>query len=186
MLPQAKRYTYEEFLAIDKNCEDTLEFIDGEIFNQASPSTAHQTISVNLTVELGSYFKGKTCRVFHAPYDVILKNDKEENPSKVIPDIAVICHKEGINDKNYIGVPTLIIEILSPSNEAHDLITKMNLYQRFGVKEYWIINPKIRALQIYHLNEVGMYEQFGIYKNAEQVSSAVFADLRFNLEDIFI
>ena len=107
------------------------------------PSTLHQRISVNFTAEFRNYFKNKQCELFHALFDVKLKNDKEEYINKVIPDITVICDKHGLNDKNYIGVPTLIIEILSPSNQSHNLITKMNLYQRFGVKEYWIVNANL-------------------------------------------
>jgi Uma2 family endonuclease len=185
MLPKEKTMTYEEFLDLDNNIDDYLEFIDGAVYNQASPSTLHQRISVNLTAEFRNFFRKRSCDIFHAPFDIKLKNDKEEYQSKVIPDISVICDKEGLNDKNYVGVPTLIVEILSPSNQAHDLVTKMNLYQRFGVKEYWIINPSFNSIQIYALNEEGLYEQVGIYKNDEVASSKVFGDLEVDLRDIF-
>lgn len=185
MLPQSRRYTYEEFLGIDKNSEAALEYIDGEIYNQASPSTIHQTVSINLAVEFKTYFKNKSCKVFHAPYDVILKNNEEQNVSKVIPDLSIICNTTGLNEKNYVGVPTLIVEILSPSNQAHDLITKMNLYQKFGVKEYWIVNPKLQFVQIYALNNEGMYEQAGAYKGEDIIESAIFKDLKINLKGIF-
>lgn len=185
MLVNPNKITFEDFLSVEEKSEDYLEFIDGYIYSQASPSTSHQRISVNFTAEFRNYFKRKQCEVFHAPFDVKLKNSKEENISKVIPDIAVICDKTGLNDKNYIGVPTLIVEILSPSNQSHDFITKINLYQRFGVKEYWIVNPKLKSIQIYSLNEEGFYEQFGIYKNQEVAYSSVFEDLELNLKDIF-
>jgi Uma2 family endonuclease len=185
MLPISKKITFEEFLEIDKNDDEILEYIDGIVYNQASPSTIHQRISVNFTAEFRNYFKNKQCELFHAPFDVQLKNEKEEYDSKVIPDITLICDKSGLNDKNYIGVPTLIVEILSPSNQSHDLITKMNLYQRFGVKEYWIVNPKLNSIQIYGLNEDGSYEQVGVYKNNEVASSGIFSDLNVNLDDIF-
>lgn len=185
MLPIYKKITFEEFLEIDKNNEEILEYIDGIVYNQASPSTMHQKISVNITAEFRNYFKRKQCELFHAPFDVQLKNEKEEHTSKVIPDITVICDKSGLNDKNYIGIPTLIVEILSPSNQSHDLITKMNLYQRFGVKEYWIVNPKLNSIQIYGLNEEGLYEQVGVYKNSDLASSSIFRDLEINLVDIF-
>ena len=185
MLLNTNNITYEEFLEIDKNSEEYLEYIDRQIYNQASPSTIHQRISVNFTAEFRNYFKNKQCELFHAPFDVKLKNNKEEYINKVIPDITVICDNHGLNDKNYIGVPTLIIEILSPSNQSHDLITKMNLYQRFGVKEYWIVNPKLFSIQIYALNDEALYEQVGVYKNNEVAFSSVFSDLSVNLDDIF-
>lgn len=185
MVPQSKKITYEEFLQIDSNTEEYLEYVDGQVYNQASPSTIHQRVSVNFTAELRNYFRNKECELFHAPFDIQLKNENEEYPNKVIPDITVICDKNGLNDKNYVGVPTLIIEILSPSNQAHDLITKMNLYQRFGVKEYWIVNPKLGSIQIYALGEDRLYEQVGVYKNNEAAVSTTFANLKVNLSDIF-
>jgi Uma2 family endonuclease len=175
----------EEFLEIDKISDEYLEYIDGQIYYQASPFTIHQRISVNFTAEFRSYFKAKQCEILHAPFDVRLKNEKEENQNKVIPDITVICDKSGLNDKNYIGVPSLIVEILSPSNQSHDLITKMNLYQRFGVKEYWIVNPKLNSIQIYALDNEGLYEQVGVYKDKDTAKSSVFPDLRVSLEEIF-
>lgn len=185
MLPKESKLSYKEFLDIEKESDECLEYIDGQVFNQASPSTMHQKISVNFTAEFKYFFKSKQCDIFHAPFDVILKNDKEEYINKVIPDISVICDKTGLNEKNYVGVPTLIVEILSPSNQSHDLITKMNLYQRFGVKEYWIVNPKFNSIQVYALNIEGLYEQVGVYKNKEVAESSIFNDLKINLEEIF-
>jgi Uma2 family endonuclease len=185
MLPESKNITYEEFVTIDKNCDDLLEYIDGFVYNQASPSKIHQIAALNLATEFNIFFKNKKCKPFIGPFDIILKNEKEEYPRKVIPDISVICDKTGLNDNNYIGVPTLIVEVLSPSNEAHDLVTKMNLYQRFGVKEYWIVNPKIKSVSVYKLNENGCYEQFGVYKNGEQFESAITEGLKINLNTIF-
>lgn len=185
MLPKLNRMSFEEFLKIDENSDEYLEYIDGLIFNQASPSTLHQKVSVNFTAEFRNYFKHTQCEIFHAPFDVKLKNENEEYQNKVIPDLTVICDKSGLNEKNYAGVPSLIVEILSPSNQAHDLITKMNLYQRFGVKEYWIVNPKLYSVQIYALNNDNLYEQVGIYKNNEIAVSNIFTDLKIKLEDIF-
>lgn len=187
MLPKPNKITYEEFLELEKNSSEfeLLEYIDGQVYYKASPSTAHQRISVNLTAELRNYFKKTECELFHAPFDIKLRNETEEYPHKVIPDLSVICDKMGLNDKNYVGVPTLIIEILSKSNQSYDLITKMNLYQRFGVKEYWIVNPELNSLQIYALNNDGLYEQVGVYKNSETASSFIFEDLKVNLRNIF-
>lgn len=185
MLPEKKKISFEEFIEMDKTSDEYLEYIDGQIYNQASPSTLHQRISVNFTAEFRNYFKNRQCEIFHAPFDVKLKNEKEEYLSKVIPDITVVCDKRGLNEKNYVGIPNLIVEILSPSNQSHDLITKMNLYQRFGVKEYWIVNPKLKSIQIYALNDEELYEQVGVYKNNEIAESNIFNDLRINLDDIF-
>lgn len=185
MLLKLSHISYKEFLELDNSSDEYYEFIDGKVYNQASPSTMHQRISVNFTGIFRDFFKNKNCEIFHAPFDIQLKKENEKLENKVIPDIAVICDKSGLNDKNYIGVPTLIIEILSPSNQAQDLITKMNLYQNYGVQEYWIVNPKLFSVQIYTLNKEGSYEQSGVYKNKEIAKSSIFPDLKVNLEEIF-
>ena len=179
--------TYDEFIKIDENSKDkNLEYIDGVIYAQASPSRIHQIVSLNLGTELNIFFKNKDCVPFIAPFDIVLKNEHEEYPRKVIPDISIICDKEGLNDANYVGVPALIVEILSKSNQSNDLITKMNLYQKFGVKEYWIVNPNIKTISIYILNGENLYEQFAIYKNDEEITSYIFKDLNIKLENIFV
>ncbi|EQB88402.1 hypothetical protein M918_04470 [Clostridium sp. BL8] len=185
MLAEKKHITYEEFLNLDNSIEELLEYIDGVVYYQASPSRIHQVVAINIATEFNMFFKNSACKPYIAPFDIILKNEKETYPRKVIPDISVICDTTGLNDQNYVGVPNLIVEILSPSNEAHDLITKMNLYQNFGVKEYWIVNPKIRTISIYKLNENGLYEQFAVYKNEEVLEAATFAELKLGLKDIF-
>jgi Uncharacterized protein conserved in cyanobacteria len=185
LLPQVKYITYEEFKDIDERTDELLEYIDGRIYYQASPSQVHQTVALNLATEFNIFFKNKPCKPFIAPFDIILKHEKEEYTRKVIPDISIICDKTGLNSLNYAGVPTLIVEILSPSNESHDLVTKMNLYQKFKVKEYWIVNPKIKTISIYKINDDGLYEQFGVYKNKEKFKSAIFEELNIDLGEIF-
>ncbi|MCX8002452.1 MAG: Uma2 family endonuclease, partial [Anoxybacillus mongoliensis] len=85
----------------------------------------------------------------------------------------------------YVGVPTLIVEILSRSNQAHDLVTKFNLYMEYGVKEYWIVNPMKQAVTVYALNEDGLYEQADIKVSIGIVQSVYFSDLFVDLEEIF-
>lgn len=185
MLPKIKKITYKEFLEIDKNSSEYLEYIDGQVFNQASPSITHQRISRKLSTKLDLYFQGKKCEPFTAPIDIKLKNENEEHSQKVIPDLVVICDKEGLNNNFYLGVPTLVIEIVSPSNSHHDYIRKLNLYERFGVKEYWIVDPRFKSIQINFLSNEGYYEITGIYKGNEEAKSNLFENLSVNLKDIF-
>lgn len=185
MLPELKKITYEEFLHIDKKSDDYLEYINGEVFNQASPSIKHQRVSRKLSTKFDIYFEGKGCEPFTAPIDVVLKNERENDIQKVIPDLVVICDKEGLKGSFYEGIPTLIVEIVSPSNSRHDYIRKLNLYERFGVKEYWIIDPRFNSVQINALNSDGNYEIIGIYKGDEAVHSSIFKDLSIDLKEIF-
>lgn len=183
MLPDKKLISYEEFEKID-NEDENLEFINGLVYMQAAPSVAHQTIVTNLSTEFGIYFRGKECSHFVSPFDVIFKNKDQKN--KVQPDLTVICDKSGLNENNYVGTPTLVVEVLSPSTTSKDYIEKMNLYMKFGVKEYWIISPKSKTVEIFPLSENGTYSEPIIYSKDDVVTSKIFKDFSFNLKTLFI
>ncbi|WP_055666477.1 Uma2 family endonuclease [Desnuesiella massiliensis] len=185
MLPQEKKIPFEEFLKMDGENDDLMEYIEDQVYLQASPSIIHQEISGNLFYALKNYFKEKSCRVFHAPIDIILKKNDEQNKNKVIPDIVVICNDSGFNDNNYVGIPDLIIEIVSPSNARHDYITKLNLYEKFKVPEYWIVSPKNHTIQVFTLNEEGYYNEPIFYFGKDAIKSNLFKDLSIELKDIF-
>lgn len=183
MIPKEKEITYDEFLQIDKSSNDNLEFIDGKIYLLSAPSVAHQTVVTNLSTEFGIYFKGKKCRHFVAPFDVVLRD--EEKIHKVQPDLTVICDKKGLGEKNYTGVPTLVVEVLSSSTASNDFIKKMGLYMKVGVMEYWIISPKNSTVEVFLLKENGTYSEPTIYSKDDTVKSNVFEDLEIKLNDIF-
>ncbi|MBE6067090.1 MAG: Uma2 family endonuclease [Clostridium lundense] len=185
MLSQENKISFEEFLAIESKSDKFMEFIDGEVYLQASPSTAHQRISRKLSTMFDIYFSNKECEPFVAPYDIILRNDKEKLKNKVIPDLTVICDKSGLNESNYTGVPALIVEILSPSTAWVDISKKLELYQRFGVLEYWIISPKNCNVQIFNLNEAGFYGEPTVYYKDDMCKSSIFNDLNVSLREIF-
>ena len=90
--------------------------------------------------------KGK-CEVYTAPFDVKLSES-----TVVIPDISVICDSSKLTDKGCSGAPDWIIEIVS-SNAIHDYLVKLNLYQAYGVREYWIVDPKKQSVTVYHFDE---------------------------------
>ena len=112
---------------------EKIELVDGTIYMRGEPSRRHQKVSQKLTLELGNFLKGKTCELYYDPFMV-----KLNKKTVVHPDIAVICDTNKLDDRGCIGVPDMIIEILSPSNAGHDLFTKYNQYMLAGVKEYWI------------------------------------------------
>lgn len=185
MLPKENKLSFEEFLDIENRSDNPMEFIDGEIYLQASPSTIHQRVSRKLSTIFDMYFSDKECEPFVAPYDIILKSEKDILKNKVIPDLSVICDKSGLNEKNYIGSPALIVEILSPSTAWIDISKKLELYQRFGIEEYWVISPKNSNIQIFNLNEEGFYGEPIVYYKDDIAKSNLFGDLNVNLKEIF-
>lgn len=123
------------------------EVFDGHIYYMAGPSRTHQAILLELSSLLNSYIKkkGGPCEVIPAPFDVKLS----DSPLTIVqPDILVVCDKDKLDEKRYNGAPDFIIEIVSPSNPADDYIRKAFYYRNYGVKEYWIVDPKRRTITV--------------------------------------
>lgn len=182
-LPKETTATYEEYLEMKEQTEQILEFVDGIIYMSPSPSTKHQRISMALSVQLGNLLMGKECEVIAAPYDIVL-SDEENEQKVVIPDLSVICDPSGFEEQRYVGIPNLIIEIVSPSNQAHDIVFKLNLYQKYKVSEYWIINPLQKYVQVFNLNEDGTYEILANEKNGT-IKSMVIPEFVLNVDGVF-
>jgi len=103
------------------------------------------------------FLRGKPCRVFYAPYDVRLFYREDESDDTVVqPDIMVICDKTRIGDEGCRGAPDLVIEILSPSNTALEMERKRVLYQRAGVREYWVVDTRDNRITVYCFKEGAM------------------------------
>lgn len=177
--------TLEEFYQLRERSEHLLEYIDGMIFMSPSPSTKHQRISGRLHAQLFQLLDGSDCEVFHAPYDIELRNEKIDGTKIVIPDLSIICDKEGLYEEKYIGVPTIIFEIISPSNQSHDLVFKLNLYMQYGVKEYWIVNPILNTVQVYVLDEKSQYRLQEVAKDKGNVQSTILTTFKVDIEKLF-
>ncbi len=184
-LPQKNSITLDEYYKLREESDSLLEYIDGVVFMTPSPSTEHQRISMYLSARLYNFLEGKECEVFHAPFDVELYNENIDGKKIVIPDLSVISDKNGLLENRFVGVPNLIIEILSPSNQSHDLVFKLNLYMQYGVKEYWIVNPMLNAVMVYALNNEGQYQQMETLKDKGVIESEVLQGFKISLEELF-
>ncbi len=149
--------------------EGTLaEVIDNQLFMSPSPTGKHQRVLTKLFLRIGLFIEQNGLgEVFAAPFDVFL--DEERNA--VQPDFFFVS-KDNLsivdNEGTVHGVPDLIIEILSPGNKTFDQVTKKELYERYGVKEYWTIDPGTRETKGYTL--VGSKYQI-ITSSAGRISS---------------
>ncbi len=186
MFSKGNFISIEQFYEMREKENRLMEYVDGVVYMSPSPSIKHQKISMKLSVELSNFLKGKDCDVFHAPTDIQLHHEDIKEDKIVIPDIAVICDKSGFEENKYVGVPTLIMEILSPSNQAHDLVFKLNLYMQCGVKEYWIVNPIRNIVQTYVLNDERQYEQMFSLTEKGVVCSEVLRGFEVELEGLFL
>ena len=144
-----KKYNLNEFLEFTKDKKERYELIEGRIYLMASPNVAHQDIAGYIYRKLGNYLQGKKCRPFIAPLDVVLfKKEREKDKSQNVfqPDVFVVCDPKKITKDRIYGAPDLVFEIVSPSSEINDYFRKFWLYMKYGVKEYWIINPETKQI----------------------------------------
>ena len=154
---EPEKISYAKLQEIDD--DKRYELIDGVPYLMASPRVSHQDILFEIGYQLKTYLKGKKCRAFIAPLDVKLSGEKDNKKefNVVQPDIMVVCDQNKITEKNIQGAQDLDIEITSPNNPAHDKLVKLNLYQKFGVKEYWIVSREEKIISVFLLNENKIY-----------------------------
>ena len=179
-LAEEKRYSYKDY--ITWTGEIRYELIDGIAYAMATPSQAHQEALGELHGRLWQFLQGKPCKIFVAPFAVRLNFDSFDD-LVVEPDILVVCDKSKLNGSSVKGAPDFVIEILSPHNTRHDTVTKFLQYQRAGVKEYWIVDPVSRSVQV-NLLENGKYTG-RTYNDDDVILVQTLTGCQINLADIF-
>lgn len=187
-LPAEKpRYTFADVLGWDES--ERVELIDGEVIMMApAPARVHQGISMELSSQLHAYLKGKKCKVYAAPFDVRLfeaDGDQSEDVDTVVePDITIVCDPSKLDERGCKGAPDMVVEILSPATQRHDRFTKFSLYQRAGVREYWIVDPDSKTVQSFILED-GRFsvKEFGTAGDKMKVN--VLEDCVIDLSEIF-
>lgn len=184
--PVLKRYSYADYLTWSD--EQRWELIDGIPFNMTpAPSTLHQRVAVRLLVVFAMKLQGKPCEVFAAPFDVRLADSEDDAQTfnVVQPDLVIICDSQKIDEKGCRGAPDLVVEILSPGQAARrDRLDKYQLYQRYGVREYWLVDPYHETVEIYALKD-GQYERCMVYSRSEVAKSYILPELVVELKDVF-
>ncbi|MDE7187501.1 MAG: Uma2 family endonuclease [Lachnospiraceae bacterium] len=147
-LHQEKIYTIEDIYALPDG--QRAELIDGRIYNMAPPARIHQKLITELISALHQHIRNNNgdCEVYPAPFAVFLNADDK---NYVEPDISVICDKSKLTEKGCNGAPDLIMEVVSPSTQQMDYGIKLFKYRTVGVREYWIINPVTRIVNVYDL-----------------------------------
>ncbi|MBS2967824.1 Uma2 family endonuclease [Metabacillus sp. KIGAM252] len=184
-MPKENHVSIQEYYKRREQSDTLMEYINGVVYMTPSPSTAHQRISGRLFVQLYQLLEGEECEAFHAPFDIELSKEDISENKVVIPDLSVICDKSGLSESRYTGVPALIIEIISPSNQSHDLVTKLNLYMQYGVQEYWIVNPLIHTIHVYTLSDNKQYVQKDVVKEIGVIQSSLFEEFYVDAKFLF-
>lgn len=184
-----RKISYEEYMSLVNSSDQRYELIDGEIYLMASPGFNHQVVVNEISWHFNNYFKEKSCRSLTAPLDIRLygfASKFEENPNIVQPDVIVICDENRVNEDNkYEGIPTLIVEVLSPTTISKDMVIKLNLYMKSGVSEYWIVDIENKRIIQYSFTQEREIESFDTPKEGDTIKSTYFKGLEIELKDIF-
>lgn len=160
------------------------ERIEGIIYDMSPPPTSdHQRIVGNLFSSIHTYLKGKTCKVFVAPFGVWL--DEEENGNYVEPDITIICNSSKIQEKGCLGVPDVVMEVISPSTGKKDRTVKLRRYRISGVKECWLVDPMNLTVEVYQFAD-NVFTEPQVYDKEDRIRISIFGDLEIDLHDVFV
>ena len=184
-----RKWTYADYLAWPD--DERWEIIDGVAYAMSpAPSRLHQEISGMLFGSFYEYLKGKKCKLYAAPFDVRLFDNSDQPDGEietvVQPDIVVVCDHAKLDDKGCKGAPDLVIEILSPSTSKIDMQDKFFLYQRVGVKEYWVVHPSDKTVMVFHRNNQGEFDRANMYACEDKVTVSLLGDLVIDLKDVFL
>ena len=177
---EKKKYTYEEYLKTPK--DKRYELIDGELLMTPSPIPNHQRISGKLEFVVRKFVtENNLGEVFYAPCDVYLDDE-----NVVQPDILFISKErlDIIGDKNIQSAPNIVIEIISENSVYRDMVQKKRLYARFGVKEYWIVIPEEKEVEVYILKDEA-YQLYKTYTKVDILESPSLKGLKIGLKEIF-
>lgn len=174
----ARKYDDED---IEKLSEyNRTELINGKLYMLSAPGRLHQYFVGGLFFEIKSFIRDHSgkCQVYVSPFDVRLF---EDNTTVVQPDILVVCSRDILTEKGCCGAPDWVIEIVSKSNSSHDYVRKLMLYQKAGVREYWIVDPFQERIMVINFEDP---KKSGEYTYADPVPSGVLEGLEIRFTEV--
>lgn len=175
---ETKYVTSEEFDKIQETYEGKTEYVNGSVVLTSDVSDKHNLITLRIAAALMQFFSGKGCRVRSEKIEVIF-----DEFNKFKPDVFVVCDNPEMKGQSYITPPALVFEVLSRSTAPHDKVTKFNIYMKYGVKEYNLVEQNGFITQ-YTLID-GWYVQTNAFKLGEDFKSTAFENLKINMNYIF-
>ena len=174
------KLTYQDYAKTPEG--EIWELIDGEKFMPPSPGEAHQRINIRLGSRLHMFVEdGGLGRMYIAPFDVVLSE-----LDVVQPDLLFVSNERAhiVTSANVRGAPDLVVEIRSPSTASRDWTIKRDLYAKYGVKEYWVVDPVERRVWVMLLDDYRL-EEVGSYGMGDVLTSPTLEGLSIDLDDIF-
>ncbi|CAG5069417.1 hypothetical protein DYBT9623_02153 [Dyadobacter sp. CECT 9623] len=161
---------------------DLTQIINGEEVMSPSPKLSHQRILMQLLLELAEHIKVNALgEIFTAPLDTIL----EEKFNVLQPDILFVSNERAAIMQDWIrGAPDMVLEIVSKGSRKLDMVIKKEIYERYGVKEYWLVFPEKALIEVHTLH-LGQYQLHGSFTGEHLVQTPVFPDLNLEAKSVF-
>lgn len=175
-----EKITYQDYLQLPE--EQRYEVLEGDLRMVPAPGILHQEALLSLSHILKVFLRNhRLGRVYIAPVDVILDED-----SVVQPDLAVVLSErlDIVSPEGVRGAPDLVVEVLSPSTAHRDRGVKRRLYGRYGVQEYWLVDPVARTIEVACLR-AGTLETVGVLDAGVALRSPLFPTLSFQVDELF-
>jgi Uma2 family endonuclease len=182
---RAEWYSYRDYLSWPEG--ERVELIEGVPYAMSpAPRREHQRLVSELNRQLANALHDAPCKVYPAPFDVKLSRDEEdERPTVVQPDLTVVCDPAKLTEQGVTGAPDLVVEIVSPDSGFHDRGRKFDLYRGAGVREYWIVDPDERVVEVYRLEADGSYRRVGVFGDADTITSEAVDAVHVDLAELF-
>lgn len=150
-------YTYADYLGFPEG--ERWEILSGVAYAMSpAPTYEHQRLALEIASQAHIQLRGQRCQVLTAPLDVRFE-DSDAADVVVQPDVLVVCDAGKLRPSGVVGAPDWIVEVLSPATAGKDHILKRALYERHGVREYWLVHPVDRIVTIYRLGADTRYQQ---------------------------
>ena len=181
VIPEKERYTYEDYARLPEGAP--YQLIGGQLIMVPAPIPHHQEVSKRLEYLLYEHveLKQKLGKVYDAPIDIYFEDEETYQP-----DIIFISNErlQIIKEDKIEGAPDMVIEILSPSTAYYDLVHKKDVYARHGVKEYWIVDPMEKKIEVYE-NKNGEWTLFKKAGKSERINSIIIDGFEVEIDAIF-
>lgn len=179
-------FTYRDYASWPEDVRG--ELIGGQFYAMTAPRVKHQDLVLAIGSQLRSQLRGRRCRVFIAPTDVLLPKpgQADDDCTDVVqPDVFIVCDPSRLTERYLRGAPDFVLEVLSPASARQDQVRKLALYEQHGVREFWTVDPDTRVLMRYTLDAPARYGRPAVEVAEGRVPVSVLEDCVVDWEEAF-
>jgi len=180
LIPAQGEWTVDDYLWLTRHTNHLIEWVDGWIEELPMPTQTHQRISQNLFTSLRAWLKPRGGVVYYSPLRLRVSDQHMREPDL----LALSSAADGRRGNTYWQGADLVVEILSPDNADHDLVTKRGEYAEAAIPEYWIVDPEAEHVTVLTLDG-GAYREHGCFGRGLTLSSPLLPDFETTIDEVF-